>query len=150
MLHQQLKEEVKNALKEKNEVKLLTIRGLLAAFTNELVANRRKPDEILEDEAALAVIKREVKKRKDSIVQFKAGGREDLAEKEKAELAFLESYLPPTLPREAIKKVVEAKMRELEVTEKADAGKLIGAVMKELKGAADGGDVKAVVDDLLQ
>jgi uncharacterized protein YqeY len=149
MLQEKIKDELKQALREKNQAKLTTIRSILAAFVNELVAKRRKPDEILSDEDAVAVIKHLVKQHKDSIVQFETGGRQDLADEERAELAFLESYLPAAMPREEIKKIAEVKMKDLGLREKADAGKLIGAVMKELRGQADGADVKAVVEELL-
>ena len=136
-------------MKAKDEVRLRTIRGVLSAFTNELVAQKRRPTEILSDEDALNVIRRAVKQRKDSIEQFTAGGRNDLAEGESAELAILEQFLPQMMGREEIKVVVEKKMSELGVTSKADAGKLTGTVMKDLKGLADGADVKSVIDSLL-
>ena len=136
-------------MKAKDEVRLRTIRGVLSAFTNELVAQKRRPTEILSDEDALNVIRRAVKQRKDSIEQFTAGGRNDLAEGESAELAILEQFLPQMMGREEIKVVVEKKMSELGITSKADAGKLTGTVMKDLKGLADGADVKSVIDSLL-
>lgn len=149
MLHEKIKSEVKRAMLEKNPVKLAVVRGLLAALTNELVTLRRKPDETLDDEAALAVIRREAKKRKDSISQFETGGRADLADAEKAEFKYIEVYLPQLMSREEIKKVALAKKAGLKVAGKADAGKFTGALMKELKGKADGAEVKAVVDEIL-
>jgi uncharacterized protein YqeY len=141
MIHEQIKEEMKNAMREKNEVKLLTLRGLLAAFTNEAVTQKQKPDEMLADEVALAVIKRQVKQRKDSIEQFEKGGRADLAEDEKKELEIL--------AREEIEKIARAKMNELGITDKSKMGMLMGAVVKEAKGNADGALVKEVVESLL-
>ncbi len=149
MLQEKFKQEMIAAMKAKDEVRLRTIRGVLSAFTNELVAQKRRPTEILSDEDALNVIRRAVKQRKDSIEQFTAGGRNDLAEGESAELAILEQFLPQMMGREEIKVVVEKKMSELGVTSKADAGKLTGTVMKDLKGLADGADVKSVIDSLL-
>ena len=118
--------------------------------TNELIANKRKPDEDLSSEEVLVLIKRAVKQRKDQIEQFSKGDRADLADKEKLELAILLKYLPETLRKEEIEKVAKAKKEELGVTDKSKIGALIGAVMKELKGAADGGDVKQVVESLFQ
>lgn len=149
MLHEKIKAELKQAMLEKNQVKLGVVRGLLAAFTNELVAQKKKPDEKLDDETALHVIKREAKKRKDSIAQFKAGGRADLADAEEAELTFIEVYLPRLMSREEIRKVAEQKKAELNISDKAGAGKFTGALMRDLKGKADGSDVKAVVDEIL-
>lgn len=133
----------------KDTVKLSVVRGISAGFTNELVAKGRKPDEILSDEEALSVITRQAKQRKDSIEQFKSGGREDLAEKEEAELKILEAYLPTMMSREEIKPLAEAKKAELGVSDKTGAGQLMSALMKDLKGKADGTDVRAIVDELL-
>lgn len=148
-LHEQIKGEMKEAMKEKNQAKLLAVRGLLSAFTNEAVAKKYKPDQMLTDEEVVVVIKRAVKQRKDAIAQFQAGGRADLAENEQNELSYLEKYLPQTMSREEIKKIAEAKKIELGVASKADAGKLMSALMKSLQGQADGADVKAAVDELL-
>src|SRR5262245_38210348 len=93
-LHQKLKTEVMEAMKNKEQVRLTTLRGLVSSCTNELVSLKRKPTEELSDEEVLSVIRRGVKQRKDSIEQFTKGGRNDLVENEKAELAVLEAYLP--------------------------------------------------------
>ncbi len=135
-------------MRAKDEVKLRTIRGVVAALTNELVATKRTPQEMLPDEEVLTVIRRMVKQRKDSIDQFEKGGRQDLVEGEKAELNILEAYLPKMMSREEIKKLALAKKSELGEVDKAKLGVFIGALMKDLKGKADGADVKAVVDEL--
>ena len=149
MLHTQIKEEIKNALRAKDELRKETLRSILAAFVNELVLKRRTPQETLEDEGCIVVLKRLVKQRKDSAEQFEKGGRPELAEKEKKELLIIEEFLPRAMSREEIKKIALAKKAELGITDKSGVGKLIGAVMKEAKGAADGGDVKAGVEELL-
>jgi hypothetical protein len=149
-LHTQIKSQIKEAMLAKETLRLSVVRGLVSAFTNELVAKSRKPQEELSDEEVLAVIKRSVKQRKDSIEQFTAGGRKDLAESEAAELQILEKYLPKALGRDEIQKVAEAKMAALGIKDKSKIGQLVGAVMKELKGGADGADVKAVVEELLK
>ena len=148
-IHEMLKKSVPDALRAHDEVKLRTLRSLITAMTNEVVAKKRKPNEFLADDEALAVLKRAASQRKDSIEQFEAASRADLAEPEKLELALIESYLPTLMSREEIGKVVRAKMAETGVSSKAEAGKFTGLVMKELKGQADGADVKAVVDNLL-
>jgi uncharacterized protein len=149
MIHENLKKAIPDALRARDEVRLRTLRSLATAMTNEVVAKKRKPDEFLTDDESLAVIKRAVNQRKDSIEQFEKASRADLAEPEKAELAILESYLPAQMSREEIMAIAKAKMAELGVSNKADAGKFTGALMKELKGKADGADVKTVVDNLL-
>lgn len=148
-IHETLKKSIPDAMRAKDEVRLRTLRSLVTAMTNEVVAKKRKPDEFLTDEEALSVLKRAASQRKDSIEQFDKANRTDLSAPEKAELAIIESYLPAMMPREDIEPIARAKMAELGVSSKADAGKFTGALMKELKGRADGADVKAVVDSLL-
>ena len=149
MLHEQIKGEIKEALKAKDELKLRVVRSLVAAFTSEVMAKKRKPDELLSDEEALVVITRASKQRKDSIEQFRAGQREDLASAEEAELKLIETYLPTLMSREEIRPLAEVKKVELGITDKTSAGQLMSSLMKDLKGKADGADVKTVVDELL-
>lgn len=146
----ELKEGIKEAMKAKDQVRLTVLRGLSAACTNELVAKGKKPTDELSDDEVMTVIARAAKQRKDSIEQFRAGGRADLAETEEAELKIIETFLPAQMSREEIEAFAKGKMAELGVTDKAGAGKLMGMLMKDLKGKADGNDVKAVVDSLLQ
>ncbi len=147
-LHEQIRESLKEAMKAKDAVRLRTVRSILTAFTNELVATGKTPQDMIADDAGLAVIKRLAKQRKDSISQYEAASRNDLAEPEKEELVVLESYLPTLMSQEAIRPVAEAKKAELGVTDKSKMGILVGAIMKELGGKADGADVKAVVESL--
>src|SRR3989338_2155385 len=133
-IHETLKKSIPDAMRARDAVKLQTLRSLVTAMTNEVVAKKRKPDEMLTDEEAVAVLKRAANQRKDSIEQFLKGGRPELAEPEKLELAIIESYLPAMMSREEIAVIAKAKMAELGVSSKADAGKFTGALMKELKG----------------
>lgn len=146
-LHAQVKGQIKEAMMAKDTVKLAVMRGLVTACTNELVTLGRMPTDALTDEEVLAVIRRQVKQRKDAIQQFTDGGRPELAESEKAELLILEVFLPQMMSEEEVKKVVDAKKIELGVSDKKDIGKLMSEVMKDLKGKADGAVVKKVVDD---
>lgn len=148
MLQNQIREDIKTAMKARDQVRLDTLRGAITAFTNELVAKGKKPTEEISDADATTVLKRLAKQRKDSIEQFTAGGRAELAEKESMELKIIEAYLPQMASREDILKVAEAKKAELGVTDKSGAGKLMGAVIKEFAGTADGADVKDVVNSL--
>lgn len=147
-----LQETIKGSLKEamlaKDTVRTMVIRGLMTAFMNELVATGRTPQSELTDEEALTVIRRAVKQRKDSIEQFATASRADLADNEKAELEVLEKYLPEMMPREQVLAAAEAKKAELGITDKAKMGMLMGALMKDLKGKADGDVVKEVVEGL--
>ncbi len=147
-IQEKIKEEIKTAMKAKDETRLLVMRGLSSAFTNELVATKRTPQEPLPDEDAITVITRLAKQRKESINQFRAGGRDDLAENEEKELAILQEFLPVMMSVEEIQKLAEAKKSEMGITDASKKGMLVGALMKDLKGKADGGDVKNVVDAL--
>lgn len=154
MLHQTIKEQIKDALRAKDTIKLDTLRGLNALFQNELMSGSVPAGtEYLPDDKVLALIKRAVKQRKDSIEQFTKGNREDLAEKEKAELAILETYLPQMMTREEIHLVARQRIEKLKIEGTYDpkaGGKITGMIMKELAGKADGGDVKAVVEELMK
>ena len=149
MLHAQVREEIKNAMRAKEALRLEVLRGVLTAFTNELVATKRTPQEMLDDKECIAVIKRLVKQRKDSAEQFTSGGRPELAEKENAELVILEAFLPQSMSRDEIRKIAETKKAEMGIVDKTKMGQFIGAVMKACGGNADGNDVKAVVEELL-
>lgn len=147
-MHEDIKGELKDAMKAREATRLSVIRGMLTAFTNELVATNRTPQDTLKDDEVLGVIKRLAKQRKESIVQYEAAGRQELADPEKAELAILETYLPQLMSQDEIRPIAETKKNELGIEDKSKMGILIGAVMKELGGKADGGDVKAVVESL--
>lgn len=147
-LHEDIKNSLKDAMKAKDAVRLRTVRSILTSFTNELVATGKTPQDAITDEAGLAVIKRLAKQRKDSISQYEAASRTDLAEPEKEELAVLEGYLPALMSQEQILPIAQAKKDELQINDKAKIGILVGAVMKELGGKADGADVKAVIEGL--
>jgi uncharacterized protein len=148
-LQQDIKNSIKDAMKNKEEVRLGVLRLLSSAFTNELVTKGRKPTDELSDEEAIAVITRASKQRKDSIDQFEKGGRPELAESEKAELAVIEAYLPTLMSEEEIKTFVLAKKSEMGEVDKTKLGMFVGTIMKDLKGKADGALVKKVVDEAL-
>ena len=137
------------AMKARDALRVATLRGALAAFTNELVAKGRKPTEELADTDAVTVLKRLAKQRKEASEVYTKGGRAELAEKEQNELKIIEEYLPQSAPREEIEKVARAKMAELGVADASGMGKLTGAVMKEFAGRADGNEVKEVIGILL-
>lgn len=145
-LQTDIKGQMIEAMKAKDSARLGVIRGLMSAFTNELVAKGKMPQDELSDEDALAVISRAVKQRKDSIDQFEKGGRPELAEDEKVELAILMTYLPAQMSREEIFAYVQEKAKA--GFEKEKANQFIGLIMKDLKGKADGNIVKEAVSAL--
>ncbi len=146
-LHETIKEQIKDAMRAHEELRLEVLRGLQAAFSNELIA-RKSAAPLLKDEDVITLIKKAVKQRKDSIEQFEKGGRKDLAKKEKAELEILIKFLPETMSRADIKKIVEAKLKKEGPVDPKKMGQFMGGIMKELKGKAEGEDVKAVLDEL--
>ena len=148
MIHEEVKNKIKEAMMAKDSTALETYRGMLAAFTNELVAKGKKPNEILSDEEALSVITKMGKQRKDSIEQFQKGNREDLVKVEEAQLRILETYLPKLMDKSEVEKLAKAKKDELRISDPAKKGMLMSALMKDLKGKADGAVVREVVDGL--
>lgn len=150
MLAKQIKEDMIAAMKARDDLRVQTLRGAMAGFTNELVAKGKKPTDKADDAMAITVLKRLGKQRKDSAEQFEKGGRPELAQKELSELEIIEGYLPQNASREEIEKVAHAKKEELGVADASGIGKLVGAVMKEFAGNADGNEVKEVVAALFR
>ena len=146
-MQEKIKAEIKPAMIAKDTVRLGTLRMIMAAFTNELVTQGHPPTDPLTDEDCMKVIKKLGKQRKDSIDQFIAGGRPELAEDERAELVIIEEFLPAQMSEADIESKVAAKLAEspLDPTKK---GQFIGMMMKELGETADGAVVKAVIDRL--
>src|SRR3989338_5202615 len=134
MIYEEVKNKIKEAMMGKDATALETYRGMLAAFTNELVAKGKKPNEILSDEEALSVITKMGKQRKDSIEQFQKGNREDLVKVEEAQLRILETYLPKLMDKSEVEKIAKAKKDELRISDPAKKGMLMSALMKDLKG----------------
>lgn len=148
-IHETIKEKLIEAMRDKNEVELNTLRSLIAMFSYELIAKKSK-ETMVDDATALTLIKRNANQHKDSIEQFEKGGRKDLVKKEKAELAILEKFLPQMMSKDDIKKIVKAKIKADGMPDAKKVGQFMGGIMKELKGKADGADVKAVMDELLK
>jgi len=148
MTQLELKEMLKEAMRAKDQTRLTVVRGLLAAMQNEAVAKGKGPDGVLSEEEALTIVMRAAKQRKDSIEQFEKGDRPDLAQSERAELAILETMLPQQMPREEIESAAKAKAAELGIADTSKANQLMGMLMKDLRGKADGAVVKEVVDNL--
>lgn len=136
------------AMKAKESTKVTVLRGLISMMTNEAVTKGKGPDGVLSEDEILTVLTRAAKQRKDSIQQFEAGGRPELAVSEKEELAIIETMLPAQMSRDEIVAAAKAKAAEMGVTDKTGANKVMGTLMKDLKGKADGTVVKEIVDGL--
>ena len=149
MLLEQLKNDMKDAMKAKNKVQLNTIRMVNAAIQSVLHSSNKK--ENISDEDILAIIQKEVKMRNDSISEFEKGNRQDLIENTKKEINFLMKYLPKQLSKDEINTIVRQAITELGITQvtKKDIGKIMKIVMPQVKGKADGKLVNQVVNTFM-
>ena len=147
MLTQKLDEDYKNAMREKNEVKVSTIRMLKSAVKNYIIDKLKKE---ASDEDVQSIIAKQIKQRRDSIEEFKKGNRLDLAEKEEKELGILEAYLPAQLSGVELEAVVTKVIAAGPFQSKADMGKVMKLVMEETKGRADGKAVSSLVASKLK
>lgn len=150
MLHQTIKDNIKESMKSGDKIRLEVMRGIITSFTNELVSKGKTPQDILFDEEALFVITRLAKQRKDSIEQFTKGGRMDLVEEEKSQLDILQEFLPKLMEKNEVEEFVKLKISEIGEIDLTKKGMFMATLMKELKGKADGSVVKEVVDELLK
>lgn len=137
----QLKDQMKVAMRAKDKVRLGTIRMALAAVKQIEVDTR----ETLTDEQVLAVLTKMVKQRKDSIAQYEAAGRAELAEAEAAEIQVLETFLPKPLTEEEIASIIDATISEVGASSMADMGKVMGALKPKVQGRADMGAIGALI-----
>lgn len=144
---EQINNDLKQAMKQKDELKLSVLRMLKTAIKNKQV--ELKTQENLRDTEVIHVIKSEAKKRQDSIASYAEGGRQDLADKEKQEFEILSEYLPEQMSEEEVRKVVLDVAGKLGNIGPADFGKVMGAVMGKLKGQADGAIVKKLVEKVI-
>jgi len=142
MLLDRITADMKDALRAKDAARLSTLRMLKSAVDYHKI---EKKQEKLTDGDVVVVIKKQVKQRQDSIEGFEKGGRADLVEKEKAELAVLKSYLPEEIPPAQLEEIVKAVIAEVGATTKADMGKVMKAVQTKVAGRADNRLVSQIV-----
>jgi hypothetical protein len=140
-LKERITDDMKTAMRAKDSERLGTIRMLLAAMKQKEVDERIT----LDDAMVIAIVDKLIKQRKDSISQFTQGGRTDLADKEAAEVAVLEAYLPQRLSAEEVDAAIAALVAELGAKGPGDMGKVMGAAKQRLAGNADMGQVSAAV-----
>jgi len=144
-LEEKLLEEMKQAMKTNDKIRLSTIRMIRSSSKNKEIELRRK----LEDEDIFKVIQGMVRKGEESIEQFQAGGRNDLVEKEKAEIEIMKSFLPQPISQEEIIKIIDETIQETQATSLKDLGKVMKAVMPRLGGKADGKVINQLVKERL-
>lgn len=143
-----LQEELKQAMLAKDEVKKSTLRMLISAIGYYEIQKGGAGYEATEEDV-MTVIQKEAKQRRDSIEQFKNGGRPELAEKETKELELLEAYLPAQMSEDEIKGLVKDAITQTGATTAQDMGKVMGALMPKTKGKADGALVSKIVRETL-
>jgi len=145
MLLEQIQNDLKTALKEKNELQVSTLRLLLSETHNRQIEKQTE----LVDEDIVGVLRKEVKKRQESVEAYEKGGRQELADKEKGELQFLSKYLPQEMDPQELEKIVKEVIGEVGAKEPGDFGKVMGVVMGKVKGRIDGSKVSDAVKKLL-
>jgi uncharacterized protein len=136
-----IQSDLKDSQLAKDELKTSTLRLLLSEIKNAEI-DKGNP---LSDEDIISIVQKEVKKRKEAIAGFRAGGREEQALKEESEAAILQTYLPAQLSTEELTKIVQESINEVGATSISDMGKVISVVMGKVRGKAEGGVVSALV-----
>lgn len=145
-LREQLREDLKAAMRAQDATRRGTIRMLEAAIKNAEIEKRGQE---LGDPDILAILQRQIKQRRDSIEQFERGGRQDLADIERAEIEVIQAYLPEQLSEDDIEAAAQRIIDQTGASGPGDRGKVMGPLMQELRGKADGSAVNAVVSRLL-
>lgn len=144
-LSDRLNEDMKQAMKSQDKFKLSVIRMVRSTIKNSEIDLKRS----LDDNEVLDVLTREIKQRKDSLQEFTKAGRDDLAESLKAELVILAEYMPQQLSEEEVKAIVTQTIQQIGASSKADMGKVMTALMPQVKGRADGKLLNQLVQQLL-
>lgn len=148
MLQQQIHEDLKGAMRSGEALKRDVLRMLESAVKNAAIEKGLTRDDV-EDTIVLEVIRRSVKQRKDSIDQYEQGGRPDLAEREKEELAILMAYLPAMMSEDEVRTIVQATAQEIGASAPSDFGKLMGKSVQAVNGRADGDVIKRIAQEIL-
>ena len=144
-LEERLLDEMKQAMKSNDKLRLSTIRMIRSALKNKEIELRKK----LEDEEIAKVIQAMVRKGEESVEQFQAGGRTDLVDKEKKEIEILKSFLPQPLSQEEILKIIDQSIQETQASSPKDIGKVMKSVMPKIGGKADGKLINQLVKERL-
>ncbi len=144
-LEEKILEEMKQAMKANDKIRLSAIRMIRSSLKNKEIELRRK----LDDEDIFKVIQGMVRKGEESIEQFQAGGRNDLVEKEKAEIEILKTFLPQPISQEEVVRLIDETIQETHAASMKDLGKVMKAVMPKLGGKADGKVINQLVKERL-
>lgn len=148
-LKDQIIADLKEAMKAKDQDRLRVLRSLKSKLMEKEISERTGGEATLSDEQALQVLTKAAKQRKESIDQFEKGGRPDLAENERKELAIIEAYLPEMMSEEEVRTIVREKIAALNPASPQDMGKVMGPIMSQLRGKAEGSLVSRIVKEEL-
>jgi hypothetical protein len=148
-LKDRISEDIKSAMKAKDKIRLETVRSIKKVLLEKEVSLRPQGQESLTETQEIEVLSQQAKQRRDSIEQYRQAGRDDLADKEAQELAIIEEYLPGQLSEEEVGAVVDEVIAQTGATSVKDMGKVMGPVMQQLKGRADGQKIQAIVKEKL-
>ncbi len=163
MLKEEIKGELTKAVKSKDKVACVTLRMLLAVILSKEKEKRynifkEKPElnekelndkSSLTDEEIAGVVSSEFKKRKEAILEYEKGGRNDLADKERAEIKVLEKYMPEQLSKEEIERLAQEAVDKVGAQDIKDMGKVMAELMPKIKGKADGSEVNKIIKELI-
>lgn len=142
--------DLKDAMRAQDDVRRRTLRSIRSALMKEEISHREGGEGTLNEQQELAVLQKEAKQRRESMEQFEDAGRDDLAEKEREELAVIEEYLPSKLSDDELRATLESIVDDVGATSMADMGQVMGRAMGELRGRADGNRVREIVESLLR
>ncbi len=146
MLQKKINDDVKQAMKSKEEIRLTTLRMLLASLHNKEIEKKgKKLEPTLSEEEVIEVLSREAKKRRESIDAYTKGARDDLVKKESEELKIIKSYLPEQLSEEEVEKIVIEAIKRIDAKGQKDFGRVMGEAIKELKGKAEASLISEII-----
>ena len=145
----QIMADLKEAMKNKEQDRLRVLRSLKSKLLEREINERKEGEATLSDEQTIEVLMKAAKQRKESIEQFEKGNRDDLADSEKKELEIIQSYLPEMLSENEVRDIAREKIEELGAEDMSDMGQVMGVLMHELKGKAEGSLVSKVVKEEL-
>lgn len=148
-LKETILDELKSAMKNKDAERLQVLRSIKAKILEKEISERKGGESDISDEQVLEVLMKAGKQRKESIDSFEKGGREDLVEKEKAELAIIEEFLPKMMSEDEVRAAVRDQIEKMGASDMSDMGKVMGVMMGKLKGKAEGSVVSRVVKEEL-
>lgn len=149
-LKERIASDLKDAMRAQDDVRRRTLRSVRSALMKEEIAHREGGAGELTEQQELSVLQKEAKQRRESLEQFEKANRDDLAQKERDELAVIEEYLPSKLSDKELQETIEAIIDEVGAESMADMGQVMGRAMGKLRGRADGNRVRKVVELILQ